>query len=184
MHDTKTEKLTIKIMPEPLHLSIKPNEEIVISSEEMLFDKMKLWADEKIEIKGQFKINVKPHDITNFQTEFIDITDLLKETQAYFIAQKMIKAHEDAVRSFDNGYNCYLDENERELEILVANVYNPICEEHELIFSIDNTSLEMLQILSSRWFRFDIIEDVRELICGEELDRIASVQSKIFEMTQ
>lgn len=184
MHDTKTEKLTLKIMSEPLHLSTKPDEDVVITNEEMLFNKMKLWADEKIEIKGQFKINVKPHDTSHFQTEFIDITDLLKEVQSYFVAQKMIKAHADAVRSFDNGINGYLDENENELEILVANVYSPTSEERELTFSISNSSLEMLQKLSFNWFHFDMIADLRELICGDELDKIVSVQSKIFELAQ
>jgi hypothetical protein len=180
MHDKKAEKLTIKIMPEPLYLSTKPDEEVVITSEEMLMDKMKLWADEKIEIKGQFKINIKPQ-IINFETELIDINDLLKEIQAYFLAQKIIKVHEDLVRSFDNGY---LDEYEENLACLISNVYSPISEEHELTFSLDNSSLQMLQKLSFEWFRFDMIEIVRQLVCGEECDKIISVQSKIFEMSQ
>ncbi len=195
IHDKKIEKLNLKIICEPLHLSTQLNEDIVITSEEMLMEKMKLWADEKIEIKGKFKVSTKPYigfceriitpikdnTYVNVETNFIDVTDLIKEVQCYFIADKIIRSHEDLVRTFDSEY---LDENNEELAILIANIINPASGEYELSFSIDESSSEMRKKIENHWFKFDIIDIVRMLMCSKQLEKIIAVQSKIFEMSQ
>jgi hypothetical protein len=166
----------LRISPEPLTLLINPNEEVVITSKEMLVDKLKSWADEKIVIKAQFKIK-----ISYFEPEFIDMTEILKEIQSYFLADKMLKPYQDLINTFDNAV---FDDFEEYLRALAYNVYEPISKEHELAFSIDESSLQMYQKLNAELWDNALYDQVRGYLCIDDCEKLIIVQRKIFELAQ
>jgi hypothetical protein len=100
MHDhPNAEGLSVNINPTIVFQTKIDNQFIDAGNSDKLIDLL-MKNLTKTTINGSFTFSSYPRV---FRNEFIDISDLLFEIRAFYVAYDLLKQHEVAIRSFDNS---------------------------------------------------------------------------------
>jgi hypothetical protein len=128
-------------------------------------------------LSGRFNFIAYP---SIFKNNFIDLSDLLFEIRAFYVAHDILKQHESIIRSCDHTI---IDEFKNFSDQMVELLILGMSSEHKLDFRSDTSSTDILDTLNTGIIDLKNIRENEKLLVMLCDERLTPVQQKLFEMS-